>query len=1083
MVETPQSLIDDEAAKASAELLSLVGWQKQQLRDAYRTFEARRDDLEGQRAAVDRARTHWHQRLSAFLDESDSTRTMELPDPGWPWSEPVVQGEGDGYRIHPSVQKFLVENFGAMKSAFSDMSSRRISGKYRKQFLYHLGEVTAMLRVVDVKHDKIAKSIEELTAADQQAMESQASTLRIQCNSVAQRVIELTASAGAAMQPWDSEAWSQWSPGEESKQLLSGVWRVRYLQDMGRYGDWGVNLAVGRFVDRNSAGWRFTHDGEASRDRVVAAANARVLRALAATTPGKAVLAFFDPQRLGQSAAPFLELKEFNPELISGKVWTSTPDLRTLLTDFTSHIENVIQKYLRLNYDTIDDYNRDAGEVSEPYRYLMVHDFPAGFDEETLRELERIVEVGPRCGVTTVLLRNSSVQPGYGMDLSHVERLLEGPEQAMEIVGPDGRGTGIQAFFELDVLPTPGSDTSPTGIVSEQVIEAVGRAGRKASEVTVGLEKLYTLLRGALLAGVRSDLPATSTIPVQGDPATWWQADSRCDVSVPVGQTGARDPAMLRFDSETRSGALLVGRMGSGKSTLLHTYIASATTLYSPEELELHLVDFKEGVEFKGYANRGLPHAVSVAVESDREFGVSVLASIDAELEERGKLFRSTGGEQAGLESYRLATGTALPRIVLVFDEFHVLFSQNDKLGATAAHLLEKLIRQGRSFGIHVILGSQSLSGLDALGRHVLQLLPIRILLPSAEGDATLVLGDGNDAWRHLTRRGEGILNVAGGAVEANQPFQAAFLNEADRMAHLDALRRLADSRGLMRRPVVFDGEGATRVEHLRPEDVLAEPPAGTSVTTQLTVRMGQPMTISGNADIVLRRESGANIALLLRDQDAGPQAALTMLLASVVRTAAPTDTGPSVDVVDFLSIDERVEELLEPFVAKGAVRVGRRRQLRDRLEGFVRETGTRLEEDDYRAPPKVLVLFGIHRARDLDTEGESDDDGENLGELLSRLLRDGPEVGMHTVLWSDTLASLHRRIDRSGLKELAWWVLGTMSPDDSRAITDTAGAASLRNHQALVFNEDTDQLRRITLFEQPSADWIMAALAAKEVE
>ena len=147
-----------------------------------------------------------------------------------------------------------------------------------------------------------------------------------------------------------------------------------------------------------------------------------------------------------------------------------------------------------------------------------------------------------------------------------------------------------------------------------------------------------------------------------------------------------------------------------------------------------------------------------------------------------------------------------------------------------------------------------------------------------------------------------------------------------------------------------------------------------------------------------------------------------------------------------------------------------------------MREMGTRLEEDDYRAHPKVLVLFGIHRARDLDPENESDDDGESLSELLSQLLRDGPEVGLHTVLWSDTLAALQRRIDRSGLKELAWWVLGAMSPDDSRAITDTEGAASLRSHQAVVFNGDTDQLRRITLFEQPSAEWITEALVAKEV-
>ena len=312
------------------------------------------------------------------------------------------------------------------------------------------------------------------------------------------------------------------------------------------------------------------------------------------------------------------------------------------------------------------------------------------------------------------------------MDLAKVERLLDGPESTIEILGPDGRSTGIQAYWEADVLPEPGPETSDIKSVTERVIELVGRSGRAANEVTVGQQKLYTLLKGALQAGIRADLPTTSTIPIPGDPTTWWFADSRRDVSVPVGQTGARDPAMLRFDSETLSGALLVGRMGSGKSTLLHTFIATATTLYSPEELELHLVDFKEGVEFKGYANRGLPHAVSVAVESDREFGVSVLASIDAELEERGSSSAALAASRLAWTRTDSLLGKRSHGLSSVFDEFHVLFSQNDKLGATAAHLLEKLIRQGRSFGIHVILGSQSLSGLDALGRHVLQLLPIR---------------------------------------------------------------------------------------------------------------------------------------------------------------------------------------------------------------------------------------------------------------------------------------------------------------------------------------------------------------------
>jgi len=1080
VVDSPKPSIEDEAAQTAVELLNLVGWQKQQLRYYFKAFEDGRDDLEKQRMAIDRARTNWRRKVRVFVDGSASLKTLEITDPGWGWKEPFLRGGMGSYDVHPAVERVLESNFASAEANAKEMNSRMISGKYRKLVVHDLGELTAMLRVLDDEHQRAASAVQDFVSTNTKSLESRAEKYREERNALTRKMNELSSTGPAAMQPWESEVWADWAPGRESKKLLSGVWRVRYLQDMGTYGDWGVDLAIGRYIDRNGPGWWFTHDGGASRESVVGTANARILRALAATTPGNAVLAFFDPMRLGQSAAPFLELKEFNPELISGKVWTSTPDLRTLLSDFTTHIENVIQKYLRMNYDTIDDYNQAAGEVTEPYRYLVVHDFPAGFDEETLRELERIVEVGPRCGVTTILLRNSSVPPGYGMNLASVERLLEAQQQSMDIPGPDGHGTGIQAYFEVDVLPTPSTADSSSGSLSERIVEKVGRTGRDASEVTVGHEKLYSLLRGALEGGVRSDLPSTSTTPAPGDQKTWWLADSRRDVSVPVGQTGARDPAMLRFDSETRSGALLVGRMGSGKSTLLHTFIAAATTLYGPDELELHLIDFKEGVEFKGYANRGLPHAVSVAVESDREFGVSVLASIDAELEERGKLFRSTGGEQASLETYRLASGAVLPRIVLVFDEFHVLFSQNDKLGSTAAQLLEKLIRQGRSFGIHVILGSQSLSGLDALGRHVLQLLPIRILLPAADGDSALVLGDGNDGWRHLTRRGEGILNSAGGAIEANQPFQVAFLDETSRMAHLDALRVLADNRGFTRRPVVFDGEGASGVEQLSPKDVFAPLPEGP--TSSLTVRIGQPMTISGNADVVLRRESGANLALVLRDQDSGPQAALTMVLASILRGATDGAAEPIVDVLDFLSIDEAVEDLLDPFVAQGTVRLGRRRQLRERLEEFVEEMATRLGEDDYRSPSKVLVLYGIHRARDLDSDGDSDDDGTDLGELLDRLLRDGPEVGLHTVMWSDTLAAMHRRISRTGLKELAWWVLGPMSPDDSRAITDTDAAASLRSHQALVFNGDTDQVRRITLFERPSAGWITTALVAEEV-
>lgn len=62
--------------------------------------------------------------------------------------------------------------------------------------------------------------------------------------------------------------------------------------------------------------------------------------------------------------------------------------------------------------------------------------------------------------------------------------------------------------------------------------------------------------------------------------------------------------------------------------------------MYSPDEAELYLIDFKKGVEFRAYAANRLPHAKVVAIESEREFGLSVLQRLDVELRDRGDKFR-----------------------------------------------------------------------------------------------------------------------------------------------------------------------------------------------------------------------------------------------------------------------------------------------------------------------------------------------------------------------------------------------------------------------------------------------------------
>ncbi|MGO9751947.1 MAG: FtsK/SpoIIIE domain-containing protein, partial [Solirubrobacteraceae bacterium] len=526
---------------------------------------------------------------------------------------------------------------------------------------------------------------------------------------------------------------------------------------------------------------------------------------------------------------------------------------------------------------------------------------------------------------------------------------------------------------------------------------------------------------------------------------------------------------------------LLVGRPGSGKSTLLHAFIAAATTLYSPEELELHLIDFKEGVEFKAYATHALPHARSIAIESDREFGLSVLQAIQAELTWRANLLRGSEGSHASLEALRTKAGARLPRIVLLFDEFQVLFARNDKIGAEAAALLESLIRQGRGFGIHVFLASQSLSGLDALGSHVPQLLPVRVLLPASEADAVRVLGEGNPGGKLLLHAGDGILNPAGGSVEANQPFRGSLLSEDERNELLPRLRELADQRGFLRRPVVFEGNTPLPAEDTPPKRFVDEIRGAPG--RALRIRFGAPMAITGSADIDLRREAGANALLVARDGSSGavlgdmnfyalPRAVAANVIASAVAGRA------RVEVADFLPMDDGLESAVARYAEAGRASLHRRRQLPELLTSLRDTVSERVAADDTGAETILLVLYGVHRARDFDTESVDFDTEPDLPGLLATIVRDGPEVGVHTFIWCETLATLSRRLGSGITRECSWRLAARMSADDSQSLIGVDTASGLREQQLVVANEDIGLLQRCTSLSDPPASWVTELLS-----
>ena len=76
----------------------------------------------------------------------------------------------------------------------------------------------------------------------------------------------------------------------------------------------------------------------------------------------------------------------------------------------------------------------------------------------------------------------------------------------------------------------------------------------------------------------------------------------------------------------------------------------------------------------------------------------------------------------------------------------------DDRVAQNASVLLDRIVRQGRAFGIHVILGSQTLGGAYTLARTTFAQLVVRIALQCDEADSYLIMDESNAAPSHVWR-------------------------------------------------------------------------------------------------------------------------------------------------------------------------------------------------------------------------------------------------------------------------------------------------------------------------------------------
>ena len=189
-------------------------------------------------------------------------------------------------------------------------------------------------------------------------------------------------------------------------------------------------------------------------------------------------------------------------------------------------------------------------------------------------------------------------------------------------------------------------------------------------------------------------------------------ADGYCTkISIPIGKVNNKlvslDFATAPSDEDRKKGIktplayLVVGGPGSGKSTLIDSLVINGSMAYSPDDVIFYLLDFKDGVTASFYdGDDAIPHVRMIAAQSKEEDSDIILSGLIAEKERRNELFKACG--TSDIAGYNGKSGKKMPRIIVIVDECQNLFASD-----ILAEKCEKLAREGRSSGIHLVLASQ----------------------------------------------------------------------------------------------------------------------------------------------------------------------------------------------------------------------------------------------------------------------------------------------------------------------------------------------------------------------------------------
>lgn len=647
-------------------------------------------------------------------------------------------------------------------------------------------------------------------------------------------------------------------------------------------------------------------------------------------------------------------------EKIYGKLISSSNDWNHLKDSLREKMAKALEEY-----GDVAKYNDSKNRVVVPYDVVVINDYQKCVNE--MSDLDALFENGHKGGIYFILMNNLDFKSDRDIDslmaLKDFYQVLEA-----ENFGNYSKDAVIRC---TPILDNP--------ILAKACFNYINESAELPQVAVTSVDYDKILSKG-------------------------FETIDKAMV-IPVGSSENGELVDFTIDTVSHIHCFIIGQSGTGKSVFLHDVIIGAMAKYSPDELELYLMDFKiGGVEFNRYRNE--KHVKALLVDnSDIQITLEILRDISNKMRERGKQLRASG--VSNIVEYNQVNPTKkMPRIVFIADECHVMFptmnSKDTKLYREISEILQKIAKEGRSQGVHLVLATQTIAQAE-ISSEILNNISDFYLLKCSPSDSERLVRGSVDTTSGL-KTGQ----VLHHDIDHDVVFKSTYLPTSQT---LEIIKKINDkTKASKNEQFYFVGSQIFEIDD-EVKNLLTEKGDAIAFGRSIDTKM-EPVVIP------LRNEYADNVMLFgINDEE---QVSRTTMAS--IKSLRVSNKNIKIKVINCLSAEQRnTTKMLNDWENKGEIELLNPQNCGGELVNIANSIMERTAE------PTVLYILGQERFRELRMDMEiaftkptvaADDFGfdssmftagdsgsmnfNSYQKAIEYILKNGAEVGVHVILQID---------------------------------------------------------------------------------